>query len=69
MSHARTALLVLAAWAGSSACAAATLDECPARKYKPCASFTTSRTINEHTLRSSTRRPDSPAAGAAGPST
>ena len=49
MSHARTAILVLAAWAGSSACAAATLDECPAKKYKPCASFTTSRTIDEHT--------------------
>ena len=49
MSHARTALLVLAAWASNSACAAATLDECPARKYKPCANFTTSRTINEHT--------------------
>ena len=49
MNYARTALLVLAAWAGSSACAAATLDECPAKKYKPCASFTTSRTINEHT--------------------
>ena len=49
MSYARSAILVLAAWAGSSACAAATLDECPAKKYKPCASFTTSRTINEHT--------------------
>ena len=49
MNKARTAILVLAAWASSSACAAATLDECPAKKYKPCASFTTSRTINEHT--------------------
>ena len=49
MNKARTAILVLAAWASSLACAAAALDECPARKYKPCASFTTSRTINEHT--------------------
>ena len=49
MSHARTAILVLAAWASSSACAAAALDECPAKAYKPCASFTTSRTIDEHT--------------------
>ena len=50
MSHARTAILVLAAWwASSAACAAAALDECPARTYKPCASFTTSRTIDEHT--------------------
>ena len=49
MNKARTAILVLAAWASSSACAAATLDECPAKKYKPCANFTTSRTINEHT--------------------
>ena len=49
MSYARAAILMLAAWASSLACAAAALDECPARKYKPCANFTTSRTINEHT--------------------
>ena len=49
MNYARTAILVLAACASSSAWPAATLDQCPAKKYKPCASFTTSRTINEHT--------------------
>ena len=49
MSHARAAILVLSAWASSWAWAAAVLDECPARTYKPCASFTTSRTIDEHT--------------------
>ena len=49
MNHARTVVLMLAVSASAAGYSATVLDECPAEKYKPCASFTTSRTVEEHT--------------------
>ena len=49
MNHARTVVLMLAVSASAAGYSATALDECPAEKYKPCASFTTSRTVEEHT--------------------
>ena len=40
---------MLAVSASAAGYSAAVVDECPAKKYKPCASFNTSRTIEEHT--------------------
>ena len=49
MNHTRTAVLMLTVSASAAVHSAAVLDECPAEKYKPCASFNTSRTVEEHT--------------------
>ena len=50
MNYAPAVVLMIAASASATGLyAAETIDECPAEKYKQCASFNTSRTIEEHT--------------------
>ena len=49
MNHARAVVLMLAVSASAAGLCAESLDECPAKKYKQCVTFNTSRTIQEHT--------------------
>lgn len=49
ITQARALGLVLAVAASGAGLCAETIDECPAQAYKPCVTFNTSRTIDEHT--------------------